>query len=421
VFVWVDREHCVTFRAAPDKPALVRSTDQRASVSTDLDTAEALAVECRRLLTLARVRQAKVRAKDILREAAANLSRITGDEDPSPTLSEYIPIWVEHNRTAWKKSTRQDYESRVRNYVLPAFGDLPVNQISRRLTRRWAESLAQTLSHKSVVNMLRVLSSILSSAVDDEILQSNPALRMGRIMPKARQDKRRATAWSPEQMRRILDAGDNLAPTPDLAMLLHVLEAVGLRIGEACGLQWPDFDPETGKLDVRRGVVRGEVTSTKSRQERNVWVPLDLVPRLDALRTQQKRRALRKKTQVAPWMFQTTDCTALSSDTVRNRFLARVLEASRVPHEGAKFHQFRHSRASWWLMAGVPIFLVSRWLGHSSIQTTADTYGHVIEELEQRVLRGDGYLADPFHPSASYTPQGQVHAPHTHPGDSRRN
>jgi integrase len=43
-----------------------------------------------------------------------------------------------------------------------------------------------------------------------------------------------------------------------------------------------------------------------------------------------------------------------------------------------RFHDLRHSAASFWLVSGVSLFEVSRWLGHSTIQVTADTYGHLL-------------------------------------------
>jgi integrase len=50
---------------------------------------------------------------------------------------------------------------------------------------------------------------------------------------------------------------------------------------------------------------------------------------------------------------------------------------------GQPFHQLRHSFASGLLAAGVPIFKVSRWLGHASIQLTADAYGHLIPKPDE--------------------------------------
>lgn len=48
------------------------------------------------------------------------------------------------------------------------------------------------------------------------------------------------------------------------------------------------------------------------------------------------------------------------------------------------FHDLRHTFASTALAEGVPISEVSRWLGHKSITTTVDLYGHLVPEASGR-------------------------------------
>jgi integrase len=52
--------------------------------------------------------------------------------------------------------------------------------------------------------------------------------------------------------------------------------------------------------------------------------------------------------------------------------------------EDTTFHDLRHTFASTALAKGVPISEVSRWLGHRSITTTVDLYGHLVPEASKR-------------------------------------
>jgi integrase len=52
--------------------------------------------------------------------------------------------------------------------------------------------------------------------------------------------------------------------------------------------------------------------------------------------------------------------------------------------EDTTFHDLRHTFASTALAEGVPISEVSRWLGHKSITTTVDLYGHLVPEASGR-------------------------------------
>jgi integrase len=50
-----------------------------------------------------------------------------------------------------------------------------------------------------------------------------------------------------------------------------------------------------------------------------------------------------------------------------------------------RVHDLRHTNASWLIQAGVPLTVVQRHLGHESIQTTSDGYGH-LDRKSSRVV-----------------------------------
>jgi Phage integrase family len=70
--------------------------------------------------------------------------------------------------------------------------------------------------------------------------------------------------------------------------------------------------------------------------------------------------------------------------------------------EDATFHDLRHTFASTALAQGVPISEVSRWLGHKSITTTVDLYGHLVPEASGRARDA---LDNAFPPSADVPPK----------------
>ncbi len=70
--------------------------------------------------------------------------------------------------------------------------------------------------------------------------------------------------------------------------------------------------------------------------------------------------------------------------TLRRRALRAWKDAGLAPltpHEG------RHVAASFLLAAGVPLFEVSRYVGHTDVRTTANVYGHLVEGTEQEATR----------------------------------
>ena len=51
-----------------------------------------------------------------------------------------------------------------------------------------------------------------------------------------------------------------------------------------------------------------------------------------------------------------------------------------------RFHDLRHSAVPLWISMGANLLQVSRWLGHSSVQITADVYGHLFPETNDAVI-----------------------------------
>jgi integrase len=106
----------------------------------------------------------------------------------------------------------------------------------------------------------------------------------------------------------------------------------------------------------------------------------DLVPDVEAVEAKivgSRRRCPRDN--IAP-----TWCNAQIA-TERERALlwhgGRPSTIRNLPHH--RFHDLRHACATFMLAQGVPLRVVSEWLGHSQIGLTADSYGHVLSAAKQ--------------------------------------
>jgi hypothetical protein len=51
-----------------------------------------------------------------------------------------------------------------------------------------------------------------------------------------------------------------------------------------------------------------------------------------------------------------------------------------------RFHDLRHSAVPLWVAMGANLLEVSRWLGHSRVQITADVHGHLFPETNDLVI-----------------------------------
>ena len=175
-------------------------------------------------------------------------------------------------------------------------------------------------------------------------------------------------------------------------LLWALLAESGLRLGEALGLQHRDWHSgcgDTAFIEVvprdhphgvrvkgggyRRLYVSAELDSLYGEY---VWQLCEAGADLAAADLDQAWVFvnLSREPRFAPWRPESV------YDLVRR--LRREL-AGQVP-AGWTPHWFRHSHASALLLAGVPVHVVSRRLGHADVQTTLNIYGHVTEDAELR-------------------------------------
>jgi len=132
------------------------------------------------------------------------------------------------------------------------------------------------------------LSAILNEAVDDEILEASPALRVRKAI--AKDHKEEISLLIASELNHLLETVEKHYPAHYTMFLLMV--RTGMRIGEVTGLEWGDIDFNGRFIEVRRSIVRGRVSTPKSGKSRRVDMSPQLAGALRVHKTESKRKGL---------------------------------------------------------------------------------------------------------------------------------
>jgi integrase len=172
-----------------------------------------------------------------------------------------------------------------------------------------------------------------------------------------------------------------------LEALITVALATGMRRGELLGLQWQDINFEDRSLQIRRsmvrlgnrGVVESQPKTLKSR--RRVVLPQFVIEVLKQHRTRQLEAQLRAGTawQENDLVFCNGFGRFFDQGQLHVEFQKFLKDAGLPP---IRFHDLRHSAATFLLAMGVHPKVVQEILGHSNISTTMDTYSHVLPSMQ---------------------------------------
>ncbi len=320
----------------------------------------------------------------------------------SSTIEELMNEWLASIRVkgpnqsdGLARATFAQYESLTRRQVIPMLGKIKAKDLTRSRVDRWLRDLES--SHytspngKSVdysANTLRLCRVVLGMALKWAIREGVVARNVAReSLPAGGRPQPEKHAMTEEQAAQLIDSSRG---TP-LGTLWALMIVTGLRRGEALGLRWQDFDGEsitvTSQIKLEGGkIARGDLKTDKSR--RRIRLPGFLVRDLETHRELQRATTEKNGGVLSELIFTNSKGGPIRPDNLRDRFISACKRAGIASHEDGKpwgVHELRHTAASQLLNDRVPMQIVSRILGHSSITVTLDVYSHLTDQDSELV------------------------------------
>ncbi len=318
-------------------------------------------------------------AQEIAKKIEAKLTlgafNLDKSEKQIPTFGEYAKTWIELTVPATCKAISvADYTGLLDNHVLPVFSKLPVTEITRMTVKGFLMKKSnEGYAPSTVVHIKNAISGVLNLAIDDEIIQVNPAHKLGKIV----RDKGLKLRFEPldkNETSKLLNAFKEHHPI-HYPMAL-TLSRTGMRIGEAIGLQWGDIDFNGGFITIQRGRSKSRTETPKNGKSRRVDMSNQLTETLKQLKRQRMEEKLKNGWKEIPeWVFISEQGTPLIEGHWRERVFNKALGKAKL--RKVRIHDLRHGYASQLIQAGESLAYIRDQLGHHSIKVTVDIYGHL--------------------------------------------
>jgi integrase len=259
------------------------------------------------------------------------------------------------------------YRAYVRRDIGPVLGAIPLHALSRDDIAAWIRAMTKAgASGKTIKNKRDYLSGALKAAVSAGQLTKNPC------------EDVRAPRWDRAEMV-FLEHDEFQLLLGEVAQywrpLVEFLVASGCRWSEATALKPQAVDRSAGTVRITKAWKTGaggyELGVPKTRKSvRTINVPADVLDKLD---------------YTGEWLFTNSGRGRRNPDgPVRIHSFNPNVWAPAVKRaqdagltKKPRVHDLRHTCASWLLQAGRPLPSVQAHMGHESIQTTSDVYGHL--------------------------------------------
>ena len=294
-----------------------------------------------------------------------NLSR-------TPRFADFTETWFTEMSAQWRKSHTKSSRLTLDKYLLPEFGNEPIDTIKKadilafraKLVSMPGSLRAKQMSASRINHIMMPLRMILNEAADRyEFVtpwQNIKPLKVPRT---------EVEPFSLDQVKTILER-----VRPDFRNYYTVRFFTGLRTAEIDGLMWSKIDFQRRQILIHHAWVEGEFVPTKNDGSYRAVDMSSMV--YEALRDQHQ------VTSDKPYVFCNSNGQPLSHQTVTNKVWHPLLR-----HLGLnkrRPYQTRHTAATLWLAAGEAPEWIAKQMGHSTTEMLFKVYSRYVPNLTRQ-------------------------------------
>lgn len=303
------------------------------------------------------------------------------------TFKELSHLWLETYKLTVKPQTYDATVTRLNRHIMPTLGNMKVDKITASDIQMLINRLSKYYVNYTAVRS--VIRKVLQQGVLLGLIDYNSARDI--ILPRKRPNaKKKVKFIDPSDLKSFLE---HLETSQHKrynlyfdAVLYQLLLSTGLRIGEACALEWGDIDLENGTIAINKTYNKNlKFLSTAKTQSGNRVISVDKKTLRSLKLYQMRQRQLFNEVgaRVSEVVFATPTRKYFNASVRQSALDTRCKEAG---IERFTFHAFRHTHASLLLNAGISYKELQYRLGHANISMTLDTYGHLSKDKEKEAV-----------------------------------
>ena len=327
-------------------------------------------------------RKAEARLKEIVAELEESGVGINKDV----YFTDFLEQWLENLKISIASTTYRSYSYTMSGHLLPYFKPkrLKMKDVTPAIIQKYvADKMSNGLSPNTVRKHLVNLSKCFDSSIKLGMLSVNPVKRIE--LPK-KEKFTGAKFYNQQQIEQLLEVSKN----DPLEIVILLTLFYGLRRSEVLGLRWDAVDLEKKTLTIKHTVVivgkdiyKQDCTKNDAS---NATLPISdkVVSRLERWREQQQEYKALQPNDYADTGY---ICTKPNGELLLPNYVSQhftlLLKRNNMPH--IRFHDLRHSSASFLRSLGFDMKVIQTWLRHKDIQTTMNIYTHLDMEAKENV------------------------------------
>ncbi|MCO5482926.1 site-specific integrase [Enterococcus faecalis] len=299
-------------------------------------------------------------------------------------LKDIFEIYEEKYSKNLKPSYQQTQKRIFQNYIEPYFKNTQIKLIKKQQIYDFQQFLLtskpkrkDTLSHKTINMIIIHLQKLFNVAIKEGLTYENPCNQIDKLKVQ----KKEIDFWTLDEFKTFISHIDKNKPF--LKVFYQCAFFTGMRAGEMIALTWNDIDfyNQTIRINKSTKLINGNyVTTTPKTESSNRYITINT--KITAM--------LKKWQEIQPKLlidnFQNIDSDKLlvfqysekhPSSDYYSKQIKKIIVKNNLNLKPIRLHDFRHSHVALLIHNNEKNTTIKERLGHSSITTTIDTYGHL--------------------------------------------
>lgn len=286
-------------------------------------------------------------------------------------LAAFVEVYFNDKGMRLKERSIMTKRTLIETKIIPYFGEKSMNEITAVDIIKWQNLLMKQEYSPTYLRMIQnQLTALFNHAERFYDLRDNPCKKVDKM---GRSNARELNFWTKDEYEVFLETfaeGDEM-----YRLIFQMLFWLGCRIGEALALTSSDIDLEKATISVTKTYYRRNktdyITSPKTESSnRKITIPKFLQGEI--------KEYLDRQYELVPdeRIFPITD------RAVQKKMKQKTEEAKLKP---IRVHDLRHSHIALLIEKGLQPLIIAQRVGHDSVNTTMNIYGHLYPNKQKEV------------------------------------
>lgn len=286
-------------------------------------------------------------------------------------LTAFVEVYFNDKGTRLKERSIMTKRTLIETKIIPYFGEKSMNEITAVDIIKWQNLLMKQEYSPTYLRMIQnQLTALFNHAERFYDLRDNPCKKVDKM---GRSNAKELNFWTKDEYEVFLETfaeGDEM-----YRLIFQMLFWLGCRIGEALALTSSDIDLEKATISVTKTYYRRNktdyITSPKTESSnRKITIPKFLKGEIKEYLDRQYELAQDER------IFPITD------RAVQKKMKQKTEEAKLKP---IRVHDLRHSHIALLIEKGLQPLIIAQRVGHDSVNTTMNIYGHLYPNKQKEV------------------------------------